>query len=75
MFLDDYPDADAAWYFFEKKITTISGIANYEPAFRAFYYETLNEFYRDNVSYIEMRGLLNEVRILLRPANWLKRVW
>jgi adenosine deaminase CECR1 len=54
----DYPDINRAWYFFEKKIDTISGIVNEVAALREFYYQTLQGFYDDNVMYIEMRGLL-----------------
>lgn len=56
-----YPTANRAWYWFEKKITTISSLANYAPALRAYYYHTLQEFLDDNVQYIEMRGLLTGV--------------
>lgn len=58
----DYKDDNEAWYNFEKKISTIASLVNYEPAFRDYYYKTLSKFYEDNVMYIEMRGLFNEVR-------------
>ncbi|ODN05647.1 Adenosine deaminase CECR1, partial [Orchesella cincta] len=59
-----YPDTNAAWDFFEKKITTISGIINYDKALKDNYYQVLQQHYDDNVMYIEMRGLLSDVYTL-----------
>jgi hypothetical protein len=59
--LVEYPNTNVAWELFEKKITTASGMGNYEPALREYYYNTLKYHHEDNVMYIEMRGLLSSV--------------
>lgn len=58
----DYPDTNIAWNFFEKKITTISGVINYVEALKENYYQILQQHYDDNVMYLEMRGLLQDVK-------------
>ncbi|CAG7726879.1 unnamed protein product, partial [Allacma fusca] len=57
----DYPSIGQVWKAFEEKITTVGGVANYEPALRRHFYQTMQELYDDNVMYFEERGLLADV--------------
>lgn len=62
--LVDYPNTNIAWNFFEKKITTISGLINFIDALKMNYYQILQQHYDDNVMYLEMRGLLDSAYFL-----------
>lgn len=56
-----YPNTDVVWQRFYALFGASDGLVFYEPVFKAYFYEALQEFYDDNVQYIEFRGLLTKV--------------
>lgn len=67
VFTDDdpervYPSQDVIWGNFEQAFQALWGLVTYAPVFREYYYRGLQEFYSDNVMYLELRALLPEVR-------------
>ncbi|CRK88796.1 CLUMA_CG002502, isoform A [Clunio marinus] len=54
----DYPDANAVWTRFQNMFTTIRGILDYAPTYKAFHWRLLEEHYEDNVMYVELRASL-----------------
>lgn len=56
-----YPSQDVVWDRFEQAFRAMWGLVTYAPVFREYYYHGLNEFYVDNVMYMELRALLPEV--------------
>ena len=47
-------NVDSIWRQFEGKITSLSDIVNYVPAFEACMYQAFEEFRKDNVQYMEV---------------------
>lgn len=67
VFTDDdpevvYPSQDVIWGHFEEAFKALWGLVTYAPVFREYYYRGLQEFFSDNVMYLELRVLLPEVR-------------
>ena len=65
MVVDDpekaYPNLSAVWKEFLRVLDVANGLINYAPVFGMYFTEALAEFDRDNVQYLENRGLLPEV--------------
>lgn len=59
--INTYKSIDVVWNKFQQLFTTIGPIINYEPVWRQYYYDSLKEFYDDQVHYLELRGVLPEV--------------
>jgi len=58
---ETYPNSNVVWRAFEDALISISGILNYAPVFRDYFYEGLQSIYDDNVQYVEIRTLLPQV--------------
>lgn len=56
-----YPSQDVVWDRFEQAFLAVFGLVTYAPVFRDYYYQGLNQFYQDNVMYLEVRALLPTV--------------
>ena len=56
-----YRSQNVIWKKFGFIFTALEGLLTYVEAFKAYYLEALNEFYKDNVQYLEIRALLLEV--------------
>lgn len=52
--------------------TTVSGIFAYEPTYRAYHRQLLEELYADNVMYVEMRTGLSPVNSSFRLVTYLE---
>lgn len=57
-----YRSQDVIWDRFEQAFMAMLGLVTYAPVFREYYYRGLQEFYSDNVMYLEVRALLPQVR-------------
>lgn len=55
-----YPTQDAVWGRFYQAFQTVTDLVSHAPVFRDYYYQSLSEFYADNVMYLELRVLLLE---------------
>ena len=64
---EDYANQsiNKVWRRFEGILVRANGLINYAPVFRDYFYEAMKEMHEDNVQYIEIRGLLPEVRLLI----------
>ncbi|XP_037701372.1 adenosine deaminase 2 [Choloepus didactylus] len=51
-----YANQDAIWSKFESIFFTISGLVHYAPVFKDYIFQCLQEFYQDNVFYLELRA-------------------
>ena len=58
-----YPSQDAVWKRFEQAFLATLGLVSYAPVFKDYYHESLSQFYRDNVMYVEVRALLTQVNV------------
>lgn len=56
-----YHSQDVIWHWFEQAFLAMLGLVTYAPVFREYYYRGLQEFYSDNVMYLEVRALLPEI--------------
>lgn len=56
-----YHSQDVIWGRFEQAFMAMLGLVTYAPVFREYYYRGLQEFYSDNVMYLEVRALLPQV--------------
>uniref|UniRef100_A0AAY4BSY6 adenosine deaminase n=1 Tax=Denticeps clupeoides TaxID=299321 RepID=A0AAY4BSY6_9TELE len=54
-----YPTQDAVWDRFDDAFLAISGLVTYAPVFRDYLYQGLEQFYADNVMYLEIRAGLS----------------
>ncbi|KAG8509057.1 Adenosine deaminase 2 [Galemys pyrenaicus] len=57
----EYANQDIIWSKFEAIFFTISGLVHYAPVFRDYIFQSLEEFYEDNVLYLELRAMLYPV--------------
>ncbi|XP_035281286.1 adenosine deaminase 2-A-like isoform X2 [Anguilla anguilla] len=51
-----YPSQDALWDRFEETFNAASGLISYVPVFKDYFYQGLQQFYTDNVMYLELRS-------------------
>ncbi|XP_035282190.1 adenosine deaminase 2-A-like [Anguilla anguilla] len=62
LFTDDpvnaYPSQDIVWRRFEETFMAALGLVTHAPVFKDYFYEGLQQFYMDNVMYLELRALL-----------------
>ena len=56
-------NVDSIWRQFEGKITSLSDIVNYVPAFEACMYQAFDEFRKDNVQYMEVFKVFKNIYI------------
>ncbi|KAL2102684.1 hypothetical protein ACEWY4_001852 [Coilia grayii] len=56
-----YPSEDEVWARFEEAFHALAGLVTYAPVFRDYLYQGLEEFYADNVMYVEMRSGLSRM--------------
>jgi len=61
----DYPTTGIIWSRFVSVFCRTYSLILYAPVFRAYFYQTLQEFYDDGVQYIELRTLLPPVSTIL----------
>ncbi|GLV42711.1 Adenosine deaminase-related growth factor A [Carabus blaptoides fortunei] len=55
---EKYPDVNTAWVKFISIFVTLSPMITYRPVFLDYFYNTMQEFYNDNVNYMEIRGTM-----------------
>ncbi|XP_042563004.1 adenosine deaminase 2-A isoform X2 [Clupea harengus] len=55
-----YPSQESVWARFDDAFLAISGLVTYAPVFRDYLYQSLEEFYGDNVMYLEIRSGLSK---------------
>ncbi|XP_026949004.1 adenosine deaminase 2 isoform X3 [Sagmatias obliquidens] len=55
---ETYANQDAVWAKFETIFFAIAGLVSYAPVFRDYISQGLEEFYQDNVLYLELRAML-----------------
>ncbi|XP_033273295.1 adenosine deaminase 2 isoform X2 [Orcinus orca] len=58
---ETYANQDAVWAKFETIFFAIAGLVSYAPVFRDYISQGLEEFYQDNVLYLELRAMLYPV--------------
>ncbi|XP_043823728.1 adenosine deaminase 2 isoform X2 [Dromiciops gliroides] len=56
-----YSDQAVIWARFENIFGSIEGLVHYAPVFREYFARGLEEFYEDNVQYLELRATLYPV--------------
>lgn len=64
----DYANQNIVWSKFQSIFFTISGLVHYAPVFRDYIFQALEEFYQDNVLYLELRAMLLPVSPTLCSA-------
>lgn len=62
-----YADQDAIWAKFKTIFFVLRGLVSYAPVFRDYLSQGLEEFYQDNVLYLEIRASLYPVSHLCSP--------
>ncbi|KAK3920302.1 Adenosine deaminase 2 [Frankliniella fusca] len=55
---ETYPDQATVWHAFDGAFSVLFSLLTYAPVFRDYFRRTLEEFYEDNVMYVEIRGVL-----------------
>lgn len=65
-------DVNSIWNRFMEQFGRLTPLITYKQAWKDYFYQTLLEFHEDNISYLEFRGLLNDVYDL--SGNWLSGV-
>uniref|UniRef100_A0A4W2ICG5 Adenosine deaminase 2 n=1 Tax=Bos indicus x Bos taurus TaxID=30522 RepID=A0A4W2ICG5_BOBOX len=73
-----YADQDAIWAKFETIFFVLGGLVSYAPVFRDYLSQGLEEFYQDNVLYLEIRASLHPVYELdgtIYSQEWLVRTY
>ncbi|CAG2068151.1 unnamed protein product, partial [Timema podura] len=55
---EDYPTINEVWEKFQDIFTTVNGLTRWRVAFEMYYNQVLQEFYEDNVMYLEIRGTI-----------------
>ncbi|XP_006862842.1 PREDICTED: adenosine deaminase CECR1 [Chrysochloris asiatica] len=53
-----YADQHDIWAKFDTIFHTVSGLVHYAPVFRDYIFRSLEEFFLDNVMYLELRAML-----------------
>lgn len=53
-----YPDQASVWHAFDKRFDLLFATLTYAGVFRDYFWRTLQDFYEDNVMYVEIRGVL-----------------
>ncbi|KAF5919409.1 hypothetical protein HPG69_009890 [Diceros bicornis minor] len=66
-----YANQNIVWSKFGTIFFMIAGLVHYAPVFRDYIFQGLEEFYQDNVFYLELRALLLPVSPLSCPLLWL----
>ncbi|XP_058461403.1 adenosine deaminase 2-like [Malaya genurostris] len=56
-----YKSINDVWGRFQDIFVTLNPIITYEPVWRQYFYDSLQELYDDNVQYLEFRGVLPPV--------------
>lgn len=56
-----YPNINYIWAKFEDIFVKLGPIVTYVPVWKAYFYQSLLEFYQDGVTVLEFRGVLPEV--------------
>ncbi|XP_055626859.1 adenosine deaminase 2-like [Toxorhynchites rutilus septentrionalis] len=59
--INAFRSINVVWDKFQQLFVIIEPIVSYEPVWRQYYYDSLKEYYDDQVSYLELRGVLPEV--------------
>lgn len=59
-------EVNAVWSAFQNMFGVIEGMLMYEPIYKAFHRQLLQEMYEDNVMYVELRTGLSSVSSLER---------
>ncbi|KAJ8391064.1 hypothetical protein AAFF_G00096850 [Aldrovandia affinis] len=55
-----YPSQDSVWSKFEETFNVASGLVSHAPVFKDYFYQGLQQFYTDNVMYLELRAALSQ---------------
>ncbi|XP_021564266.1 adenosine deaminase 2-like, partial [Carlito syrichta] len=63
-----YPTQNAVWSKFQIIFFTISGLVHYAPVFRDYVFRSMEEFWEDNVLFMEIRAMLQPVSPAGLPA-------
>ncbi|XP_034234311.1 adenosine deaminase 2-like [Thrips palmi] len=56
-----YPDQASVWHAFDQRFTLIFSTLTFAGVFRDYFWRTLQDYYEDNVMYVEIRGVLPPV--------------
>nr|CAD7398219.1 unnamed protein product [Timema cristinae] len=56
-----YPTITEVWEKFQDIFTTVNGLTRWRVAFEMYYNQVLQEFYEDNVMYLEIRGTIPKI--------------
>nr|CAD7454028.1 unnamed protein product [Timema tahoe] len=56
-----YPTINEVWEKFQDIFTMVNGLTRWRVAFEMYYNQVLQEFYEDNVMYLEIRGTIPKI--------------
>lgn len=59
--VEKYRDINAMWTKFMELFAALDPIVGFVDIWKDYYYETLKEFYKDGIQYLEFRGILPEL--------------